>query len=168
MRSPLSPSPTREIKTMAGNYKLIGTDQSITLYLGGQFDGSLDASLNPNFPAPGGGGKSLLGIAKHIGIKGSVETTNVKGIGQPTKANRYHSEGGTLDLDMFVTTTGFDLSLAALGDYVIIVHKPLSSMANGYGYAGVLTEWDYDGTEGSEQSIKCTIDLTPDFLPVGD
>ena len=154
---------------MAGNYKLIGTDQAITIYLGGVHDGSIDCSLNPNAPVPSGTGKALLGIAKHIGIKGSVEMTNVKGIGQATKANRYHSEGATLDIDSFVpAASGFIAGLGQLGCYIHVQHAPLSGMATPYGYTGVLTEWDFDGTEGSEQSLKLSIDLTPDYLPAGD
>jgi hypothetical protein len=154
------------------NYHLIGEDMALSISIGTTWDGSLDphpeadggtALAMPGSPTPG----SIMGTAKRVGLTTSLDKTNVKALGDLFKKNRYHSKEEELELENFVAAFGYAIPMTAVGKYIYVSYNPLSGGANGFIVLGVVTKWATDSAVASEQSLKCTIDLCPDYLATG-
>lgn len=143
-------------------YKLIGEDVSITIEIG-------------NAAVPGGAAwagtfassATYAGLAKRLGVKSSLQKTNVKAVGDINIVNRYHSGSSQLDIEGFVPSGGLSFvhsGLNALGYFATVTVKELASLSAGETYTGVITDWSWDAASGSEQSEKITIDLNADAV----
>lgn len=127
--------------------RLIGKDCAIQITNGGVQDGS------PNW----GTATSIKAFAESIQIDDSLDTVEVTSLGDTRKRFRAHVGQTTVEITLRVPSSG-PILMDALGNYVRVEFKPLSTMGTYLTYTGLLTSNRISAPDGPQQqtlTITC-------------
>ena len=132
--------------------KIIGEDAAISLKLGTVSAGTITWD--------GGGLTSIVGNAKRITERDSVDTVNTKALGDSRKKYRAHSGGSEVTVEQMVPFAGFQYLTSRatrIGDAAQISIKEYSGLSSGMVFTGLVTEWSTEIVQGEATLEKLTI-----------
>lgn len=131
---------------------LIGEDCLIGIGVGGTANGTAPGTIST---------ASYKGIARRVTLSSSIEKTNVKALGDANVQNRYHSGAQQVEIEGFVTDAGWVIEDGLSGKYIQVSYSPVNGVDTAWSYAGVVTDWRTEGSVGTEQTERFTLDLNP-------